>query len=143
VISVLLAESDSSLRLLVAELLRFSSYQVIVVMDGRAALEHLQSCTFLPALILSDLLMEPMSGHELLDAVRSKGAWSDIPFLLMATPTQLAALHIELKHDVDGYLAKPFTLKELLGTIQHTLTTRRPNTQAQPFRDDDTQHHLA
>jgi CheY-like chemotaxis protein len=118
---ILLVEDQASLRRLVGEVLEFSGYQVTAVADGREALTLLYSGAVCPDLILSDLLMDSLGGAELLDAVRSEWLWRDIAFVMMSGQDQLEALGEQFRHEVDGYIAKPFGIKEILGAVQRAL----------------------
>ena len=125
-VRILLVEDQPSLRRLVGEVLEFSGYQVVAVADGQTALDLLRSGEFVPELILSDLLMDSLGGAALLDAVRGEWLWRDIAFLLMSGQDQLAALGEELNHEVDGYIAKPFGIKEILAAVQQALARHQP-----------------
>ena len=125
-VRILLVEDQPSLRRLVGEVLEFSGYQVVAVADGKSALELLRSGEFCPELILSDLLMDSLGGAELLSAVRSEWLWRDIAFLLMSGQDQLTALGEELHYEVDGYIAKPFGIKEILAAVQQALARHQP-----------------
>ena len=97
-VRILLVEDQPSLRRLVGEVLEFSGYQIVAVSNGQAALDLLRSGEFCPELILSDLLMDSLSGAELLDAVRSEWLWRDIAFLIMSGQDQIEALGEKLHH---------------------------------------------
>lgn len=120
-VRILLVEDQASLRRLVGEVLEFSGYQVTAAPDGKEALELLRSGASCPDLILSDLLMDSLGGAELLDAVRGEWLWRDIAFVMMSGQDQLAALGEQLRHEVDGYIAKPFGIKEILAAVQQAL----------------------
>ncbi len=122
---ILLVEDDLNLRYLMSEVLDLNGYQVKAVRDGREALAVLRS-NDLPDLILSDLLMEPMGGAELLDAVRSEWLWHEIPFVLVSGSDHLSSQHNRLKHKPDGYVGKPFGIPEMLMTIERALASNRP-----------------
>ncbi len=126
-VRILLVEDQASLRRLVGEVLEFSGYQVVAVPDGQQALDLLRSGEFCPDLILSDLLMDALGGAELLDAVRGEWLWRDIAFIMMSGHDQLAALGEELRHEVDGYIAKPFGIKEILTAVQQALACHHHN----------------
>ncbi len=68
--TVLLAEDDSSLRALTAQMLRGAGYTVLEAADGKAALEiangHLSSID----MVLTDVIMPGMSGGELIVHLR-------------------------------------------------------------------------
>lgn len=133
---ILLVEDQPSLRRLVGEVLEFSGYQVVAVSNGETALELLRSGEFCPELILSDLLMDSLSGAQLLDAIRSEWLWRDIAFLIMSGQDQIEALGTELKHEVDGYIAKPFGIKDILSAVQKALARHQHASEDDLPKDD-------
>ena len=138
-VRILLVEDQPTLRRLVGEVLEFSGYQVVAVGDAAVALELLRAGEFCPDLILSDLMLESISGADLLDAVRAEWLWQDIAFVMMSGQDQLSALGEELKHEVDGYIAKPFGIKEILTSVQHALARhQKQNADQQDTSDDAT-----
>jgi CheY-like chemotaxis protein len=118
---ILLVEDQPTLRQLVSEVLELSGYQVTVTGDGHKALELLQSGTFLPDLILSDLLMEPIGGAQLLVHIRGDWWLRDIPFIMMTGQDQIAELAPDLRQEIDGYITKPFGIKDILTAVQQRL----------------------
>ena len=120
-IRILLVEDQPTLRQLVSEVLELSGYQVTVASDGEKALELLKSETFMPDLILSDLLMEPIGGAQLLEHIRNEWMMRDIPFVMMTGQDQIAELHPDLRHEIDGYITKPFGIKDILTAVQQRL----------------------
>jgi CheY-like chemotaxis protein len=122
---ILLVEDDLNLRHLMSEVLDLNGYEVTAVKDGREALTRLRA-NDLPDLIMSDLLMEPMGGAELLDAVRSEWLWHEIPFVLVSGSDHLSSQQHKLRHKPDGYVGKPFGIPEMLLTVERALASSRP-----------------
>ncbi|MEO8394658.1 MAG: response regulator, partial [Chloroflexota bacterium] len=80
---------------------------------------------YFPNVILSDMLMDRLSGDALLKAVRAEWMLRDIPFVLMSGKEQISAMPPELRREVDGFLEKPFGIADILTTVQKALTTNR------------------
>jgi two-component system chemotaxis response regulator CheY len=86
--------------------------------NGETALKQLQEHKF--DLVISDLHMEPMSGHELLKRVRSEPDTAKIPFLMVTADAKAENAIAAKKAGVDGYVTKPFNaamLKQRIETI--------------------------
>lgn len=96
-------------------------YIVVMAEHGRDALERLASVQ--PDLILLDMRMPIMDGWELARVYR--GWPAPHACIVVLTAAQDAASRAA-QIDAAGFLAKPFGLDELLGTVSHFLTSRRP-----------------
>jgi len=113
---VLLVEDDDQLREVLHELLLTSGYEVIAAEDGLEALDWLSR---LPAdLIVTDLLMPNMGGHELIKRVRASEEWATIPILLLSGYADLAPYR---DLPVDGIQVKPFAVTDLLERVRQMI----------------------
>ena len=107
--SILLAEDEAMLRMLAADTLRDSGYEVIETVDGAAALEVLKSGVRVD-LLISDIKMPRMTGYELVEAGLSLRP--QLRVLLMTgysqdpMPKAIAEANISTLH-------KPFDFDEL------------------------------
>lgn len=100
------------LRLLLRQLGRL---EVDEASDGAAALAQLRRRDY--GLILSDWNMQPMTGLELLRAVRAAPDLGCIPFVMLtgeSVPTRIEAAR---SAGVDACLHKPFDAADLAATI--------------------------
>jgi two-component system chemotaxis response regulator CheY len=82
---------------------------------GATALELLQSRKY--GLIISDWNMEPMSGLELLQKVRSDPATSAVPFMMITAESKTENVLAARRAGVTTYLEKPFSALKLKGKI--------------------------
>jgi PAS domain S-box-containing protein len=113
---VLVVDDEEFIRTLLERALEMEGYRVLTAADGLEALECLESVE--PDLILLDLNMPRMAGHELLDRL-AQGA-NRPPVIVMSGYVQ---------GDLDGVEAsveKPFSLPDMFGLIAHHV--RRPRT---------------
>lgn len=105
------------------ELLSGAGYEVIAADNGLEALDWLAR---LPVdVIVTDLLMPAMGGHEFIGRVRARQAWGTIPILLLSGYADLAPYR---DLPVDGVVLKPFDLADLLARIRQIVDTRSPRT---------------
>jgi DNA-binding response OmpR family regulator len=137
---ILVVDDESSIRELNTTMLLRSGYEVGVAEDGAAAWEALNAADY--DLIITDNSMPRVSGVELLKKLRA--ARMALP-VIMATgtlPTEEFTRYPWLQPAAT--LLKPYTLEELLGTVQEVLrATERacepiappPNWQSQPRTD--------
>jgi CheY-like chemotaxis protein len=111
---ILVVEDDEAIRETIAELLEGEGYGVARAADGAEALEQLQS-TGGADLILLDLMMPVMDGWELRDRLRSDPRLARIPVVLVSADDALERQARRM--GVQGWLAKPFDIEHLLGTV--------------------------
>jgi len=68
-----------------------------------------------PALILLDVRLADGSGDELCMAIKNNAATAHIPVILVSARPNLE--HTAIKCKADAFIAKPFDLEELTGTV--------------------------
>jgi len=105
--SVLVVDDFRTMTAIVTKLLREVGFaEVDNALDGNAALESLRGKSY--GLVISDWEMKPMSGPELVKAIRAVPDRANTRIILITAykfPTE------EMKQaDADGYLLKPFVL---------------------------------
>lgn len=79
--------------------------------DGPTALDKIQHKDY--GLILSDWNMSPMTGYELLQAVRAEPRTKSIPFLMVTAEAKTENVIAARQAGVNNYIIKPFTLAVL------------------------------
>lgn len=97
---------------------QFGFRNIAEASDGQKALEKLKESKF--DLILSDWNMEPMSGLDLLKAVRADPATKHIPMILITAESKPENIIAAKQAGVNNYIVKPFnasTLKEKLTAV--------------------------
>ncbi|WP_164019210.1 response regulator [Pyxidicoccus trucidator] len=109
--SVLVVEDDEDIRAAIAEILEGEGYEVTIAANGSEALDELQHMPR-PCLILLDLMMPVMNGHEFLARLREVPRMQAVPVLV------LTAVSTEAPPGARGLLRKPFIVEELLDAVQ-------------------------
>jgi two-component system chemotaxis response regulator CheY len=79
--------------------------------DGASALVKLRQKPF--ALVISDWMMEPMSGLELLRAVRADPGLRALPFIMVTAENRKDRIAKARQAGADGYIVKPFNAEAL------------------------------
>jgi two-component system response regulator FlrC len=111
---VLVAEDDPALREAIVDTLRFGGCAVTAVANGAEALQRLEREA--PALLLSDVQMGPVDGHELLRHVRSR--WPTVPVVLITAHGTIEHAVRAMHDGAADYLAKPFEADALLALVR-------------------------
>jgi DNA-binding response OmpR family regulator len=112
---ILVVEDDLIIADLIDQILRFENFDVSHVVDGQSAIDFVETRT--PNLILMDLMLPVMSGIEASRIIKAshRDDVASIPIVAMSAGVNLRAAAGELP--VDGVLAKPFDIDELLATV--------------------------
>ncbi|MBA3582157.1 MAG: sigma-54-dependent Fis family transcriptional regulator [Gammaproteobacteria bacterium] len=109
---VLIVEDDEELRQALADTLE-PHYTVHCVGNGAAALASIAESR--PAVILSDVQMQPVDGYELLKKIRQQGL--EIPVILMTAYATVERAVNALHAGANDYLVKPFNSADLLDVL--------------------------
>ncbi|BCM94320.1 transcriptional regulatory protein WalR [Abditibacteriota bacterium] len=113
---ILIVEDDPAIVRLAALPLKSANFDVFVARDGLEAWNQLPQVQ--PHLILADIHMPHLSGHELAQRVRARSA---IPILIMTGQDTDEAQVQGFKLGADDYIAKPFTPQLLTTRIAASL----------------------
>lgn len=116
---IMVVEDDRQILELMEILLSRIGYEPLIVPDVFEALDIVRKDP--PALILLDVMMEPMDGWEFLEKIREEYGIKDLPVLLFtAFPSveeRLATLHDKNL----GVLEKPVSIPELKAGLEKFL----------------------
>jgi len=111
---IMVVEDDEAIRETLAEVLEGEGYGVTRAANGAEALEQLHE-SGRADLILLDLMMPVMDGWELRARLRSDPKYAAIPVVVVSAHHAVAGQADGL--GVQAWLAKPFDIDHLLGTI--------------------------
>jgi DNA-binding response OmpR family regulator len=118
--TILVVEDEPDLVWLLRFNLESEGYRTFVARNGEAALELLRREH--PDLMLLDLMMPVMDGWALLDELQASGGPRPRVIVVSARTAQDDRLRAA-RYGVEGFVAKPFDMDELLGMIK-TLVPR-------------------
>ncbi len=119
-IQVLIVDDSKTIRsLLVSALRQIGVGYIGQAADGAEALGKLRASPF--NLIISDWVMEPMNGLQLLAEVRADVKLKHIPFIMLTAevlPEKIAAARDQ---GASAYIAKPFNKLALIDRINKVM----------------------
>ncbi|MCW3816188.1 response regulator transcription factor [Micromonospora sp. DR5-3] len=113
---ILVAEDDPKQANLIRLYLEREGHTVLVVGDGRAALDHAR--TRRPDLVILDVMMPVVDG---LDVCRILRAESDVAILLLTARTTEDDVLLGLDIGADDYITKPYSPRELTARVRALL----------------------
>jgi len=117
---ILLAEDNLVNQRLAARLLERAGHRVILAVNGRKAINALQSHAI--DLILMDVQMPEMDGLEATRAIRRDeiGGNRHIPIIAMTAHAMTGDRDRCLAAGMDGYISKPIRADDLLALVENT-----------------------
>ncbi|MFV3305846.1 sigma-54-dependent response regulator transcription factor FleR [Pseudomonas sp. NY15181] len=117
---VLLVEDDRALREALSDTLMLGGHDFVAVDCAEAALPALEKDAF--SLVISDVNMPGMDGHQLLGLIRAR--YPQLPVLLMTAYGAVDRAVEAMRQGAADYLVKPFEPKALLELVaRHALGT--------------------
>lgn len=119
---VLVVDDEIHIVHVVAIKLRNNGYEVISAENGAEAFEL--ACQDKPDIVVTDFQMPVMTGLELVGKLRQCERTRDIPVILLTARNFAISPEQQESLQISGCLSKPFSPKELLGTIEDVLYHR-------------------
>jgi two-component system KDP operon response regulator KdpE len=119
-VRILIVDDEPPIRKLLRVGLSTQDYAVIEAMNAKVAIELVKSEK--PDLIVLDLGLPDMPGHDLLAKWRGEGL--DLPIVILSSRTDEAGIVEALELGADDYVTKPFSMNELTARIRVALRHR-------------------
>jgi two-component system KDP operon response regulator KdpE len=115
-IKVLVIDDEPPIRKLLRVGLTSQGYDIIEAGNGKAALELMREA---PDLVILDLGLPDIQGHELLRTIRSRN--ESVPVVVLSSRGDEAGKVQALDLGADDYVTKPFGMDELLARMRAAL----------------------
>jgi len=109
---------DDSIDILsnLTEYLEMEGYKVLAANNGKKGIALAKE--FIPNLIICDVLMPKMSGHEVLHLLLGLATTAEILFIFSTSLSEKIDKTESLQLGADDYIIKPFELESLLTMIK-------------------------
>ena len=120
-ISILVVEDEEAIRSGLIDVFVFHGYDVDSADNGPEGLEKALTGKF--DLILLDIMLPGMDGYEICNAIRAKDR--DQPIIMLTAKTSDEEIIQGLKLGADDYVAKPFSIQQLVLRIEAVLRRSR------------------
>jgi two-component system, OmpR family, KDP operon response regulator KdpE len=115
-LKILIVDDEPAIRKLLRMGLGTQGYEVLEASNGKIALELLSED---PALIILDLGLPDIQGHDLLRMIRGRN--DSVPIVVLSSRGDEAGKVQALDLGADDYLTKPFGMDELLARMRAAL----------------------
>ena len=115
--TALVVEDDADIAKLLQWVLQREGFAVTLVPDGRRAAERIEAGPA-TSLVMLDLMLPHVSGHELLATLRARDPWRAVPVIMLTAKSQEKDIVKALDAGASDYMLKPFQPAELRARIR-------------------------
>lgn len=119
--SILVVDDNREIRQYVRQLFK-DQYAVYEAQSGEEAMAL--AVQYLPDVIISDVVMQPMTGIELCQRIKGDSALGHIPVILLTSNASTEARLIGVEGGADDYISKPFDRDLLIARVAGLLKSR-------------------
>lgn len=113
---VLIVDDESDVTELVAYNLKAKGYEVETLNDPNASIGLAR--TFLPDLIILDVMMPDLNGIQICRMLRADPKLKRVPIIFLTAKAEEHDRVLGLETGADDYICKPFSIKELVLRVQ-------------------------
>jgi len=118
--TILIVDDVDANVLLLKLLITKAGYKTMTAYNGRDALEVVEKQS--PDLILLDIMMPVMDGHEVARRLKEKREHAEIPIIFLSALNSTEDIIQGFKFGAADYVSKPFNKDELLTRINHQVS---------------------
>jgi len=92
---------------------------LVITNNGEEALDYLKKPEQgLPCVILLDINMPKMNGHELLEHLNQHTVFKNIPVIMLTSSKEQQDVDNSFEKGISGYILKPVDYQQFLSSIQ-------------------------
>ena len=117
---ILLVDDELYVTSVIAQQLRPRGFEVVVACDGAEALAIIKERR--PDLIVSDYQMPEITGLEMAARLCEDPGTMQIPIIMLTAREHCLNASELARTNIRAFMAKPFSIKQLLGKIERLLT---------------------
>lgn len=139
--NIVVIEDNDIIRENMVDILTLHSFNTFAYSDGNIALQEIKKIK--PDLILCDIMMPALPGYKVLESLKSDVNTSTIPFIFITSKSEKNDIRMGMDLGANDYLTKPFTIKELMGTVNARLERAAQEKINQTQKLDDLSHIIS
>jgi CheY-like chemotaxis protein len=129
---LMVVDDDPKVRVLLERAFRAPEFETQAFPTGRAALAR--AAELRPDCVVADLLLPDTDGEKLLRALRATPGLESVPFIAVSAVRSEAREKTILDAGANGFLLKPFPLRELLDKVRAVAGLPGPAPEVSPTR---------
>ncbi|MBL4916140.1 response regulator transcription factor [Szabonella alba] len=116
---ILVVEDEDNIAIALNYLMMREGYAHDRIANGGEALDRIRKTR--PDLVLLDVMLPEVSGYEICQGVRLDPSLADVKILMMTARGSAIERRKGLALGADGFISKPFELKELRAEVRRLL----------------------
>jgi DNA-binding response OmpR family regulator len=116
---ILIVEDEDNIALALTTVLGREGWRLTRCADGAAALGAIRAGR--PDLVLLDVMLPAVSGYEICQQIRLDAGLAGTRVLMMTARGNAVERRKGLALGADGFIAKPFDLRDLMGQVKRLL----------------------
>ena len=120
---ILVVDDEPNIVQTLKDRLEMNEYTVFTACNGQEGLAVAKEQS--PDLILLDVIMPIMDGHETLEALRQQDWGQDISVIMLTARSQAQDIARAKACQIEDYIIKPFDLSELLEKIESIVESKK------------------
>jgi DNA-binding response OmpR family regulator len=120
---ILVVDDEPNIVQTLQDRLEMNEYEVFTAGNGREGLKRFEDER--PHVILLDVIMPIMDGHEMLEVLRKQPRGQDVSVIMLTARSQTQDIARANACGIDDYIVKPFDLSELLEKIESVVEHRK------------------
>ncbi|HON55896.1 MAG TPA: response regulator [bacterium] len=128
---ILIVDDDKWIAKMLIDKLDSNQYIVRHSENGQLAFKELE--TFIPDIVILDIMMPVMNGYEFLEKFRNTAAFTTIPVLILSSKGKEQDIIKGFEYGADNYIIKPCSPSIMITHIKHTLELRQKLTGLNPL----------
>ena len=115
-----IVDDDQEMSKAMSMMLKLLEFDTTSFLNARNVVQVLLSGDR-PDMLVLDINMPEVSGMDLLEFLRRREEWNDLPVIMLSTEAADVTVDKAMSLGADGYVMKPVTIDELESTINAVL----------------------
>jgi len=120
---IVIIEDQPQMRRNIALILEMENFEVFTAENGRLGLELIKQHK--PDMVLCDVMMPELDGHDVLKQLRADALTATLPFIFLTAKGDRPDVRDGMTLGADDYLTKPASREDLLAAIRTRLDRRK------------------
>ncbi len=122
-VKILVIDDEPNIVQTLQDRLEMNDYEVVTAGNGKEGLK--KALQEKPDVILLDVIMPVMDGHEMLEVLRKQPGGNFSSVIMLTARSQTQDIARANACGIDDYIVKPFDLSELLEKIEVVVESRK------------------